>query len=46
MNSSSLGTADPHNPGGFLARVSFAIGGRDSGLLIEQSETPTEGDSH
>lgn len=45
MNSSSLGTADPHNPAGFLARISFAGGERDSGLLIEQGETPTEGDS-
>lgn len=32
MNSSSLGTADPHNPAGFLARISFAGGERDSGL--------------
>lgn len=34
VNPNSLGTADPHNPTEFLARVSSAKGGRDSVLLI------------
>lgn len=45
VNPNSLGTADPHNPTEFLARVSSAKGGRDSVLLIGRGDTPTEGDS-